>query len=581
MQEKQAFRILMITDGESGRQLLTDEALTTVPVRQYEFTHITMAELEVARSRLTGFDIGLLELPAQSEHGLSTVSRLHRQLPRLPLIVVDESEDSDRPIEAIRQGAHDYLHHSQIQSGALTRSIQFALERKRHTDRMLNNKSYEPLTGLANRLLLNDRLEQAMRRAKRNQSGIAVMYIDIDNFRQYDERLGREQADNLLKLVAHRIRQSLRSSDTLARVGADEFVVLLEAMNHTHGAVAVSEKILGTLNQGIMLDDERIIIECSIGIALYPQSGEDIDDLICKAEVTRCHAAEQGGNRYCIYIDDIDSELRNTINLQDDLVHALERDEFTLHFQPKFNLNNGRISGTEALLRWDHPRKGLLMPDEFIHLIEDKDTIKHVGRWVIEKACATNKAWHENGLCVGPVAVNIAGKQIQDPEFIPMIEQVLADTALPSCLLELEITENTLIDNVEICNEQLEQLRRIGVSIAIDDFGTGYSSFNYLRNFLVDTIKIDRSFIEHVNNPGPEAAITTAIVRLARDLNVNVVAEGVESLNQFRVLYDLAADEVQGNLLSPAMAASSMQNYLISNGLDIKLSLDHDLKMAV
>ncbi len=580
MQERQAYRILMITEREQSVSDFDRLLGGTSPV-EFNFTHISPEDLASGQLNDMDYDVGLHELQGCEPASFKTIAQLHRKFPQLPLIVLGDKNNPEESLLALRQGAQDYLSRAEVDAERLYRSMQFAIERIRHSQISDSEPAYEPLTGLANRLLLNDRLQEAIKRANRNETGIAVLYIDIDNFHEIDQQLGRESADEILRHAAACIRNCLRDSDTLARVGPDDFVVLLEAMNHTHGAVAVSEKILKTLDEGLVIDDETVPVRGSIGVVLYPQCGEDFDDLVYKADMTRCRALRDGGNRYCIYTEEMDQEFLHNLGLEDDLLHALERDEFRLFFQPKFNLHNGRVSGTEALLRWHHPESGILSPGNFMRFMEDKEIIKSIGRWVLETACETNKRWHERGLCVGPVAVNIAGKQLLDKNFIHQVEAILNRTGLPSCLLELEITEATLIENVAFCRKQLKALREIGVSIAIDDFGTGYSSFNYLRNFLVDTIKIDRSFIKCIARGGPETAITTAIISLAKDLRVNVVAEGVENLEQFRILYELAADDIQGNFLSPAMSAGSMHNYLLTNGLSINPLFEPDLRMAI
>ncbi|MCG8325515.1 MAG: EAL domain-containing protein [Thiotrichales bacterium] len=580
VQERKALQILMIAEQEAVVAEL-HTLLSGVPDVSFEFTRISPGEITSGRIGPGGFDIGVFDITHCDSADVNSIARLHRKFPGMPLIVMNETENPDYSLQVLQQGAQDYLVKTQVDADRLMCSMQYAIERSRHIQTVNDKAAYEPLTGLANRLLLNDRLQQALNRARRNKTGVAVINIAIDNFRNIEQRVGRCKADILLKLAADSISQCIRNSDTLARVGADEFVILLEEMNHSHGAVAVSDKILTSLGEGVSLTDETYPLPCSAGIALFPQCGNDIEELICKADITRCRASREGGNRYCIYTEDVESDFVESINIQNDLVHALEREEFRIFYQPKFNLNNGRISGSEALLRWQHPRQGLLLPESFMQYIEDKDIMRRVGDWVLEKACMTNKQWHESGLCVGPVAVNIAGKQLIDVDFVSQVKGILNRTGLPSCLLELEITERTLLENVELCSRQLQALRDLGVSIAIDDFGTGYSSFNYLKNFLIDTVKIDRVFIEHINEPGPEAAITTAIVRLARDLKVNVVAEGIENLEQFKILYEMAADEIQGNFLSPPMSADSMKNYMLSNGLELNVSVEPDLRMAV
>lgn len=578
MHDKRAYRILAVAEKERAIREL--ETMLDNP-DGFDYTLGPPGQLSRILNQNESFDAAVLDLEYCYSPDLAVVSELCELQPHLPLIVLNQQVDVDYSLLALRKGAQDYLEKPHCDSDRLLRSIRFAMERVRHVKKAAQAVSYEPLTGLANRLLLNDRLEQAIKRAARNNSGIAVLSIDLDNFRDIDERIGRRRSDRVLKQVAGRIRNCLRGSDTVARVGGDEFVVVLESVNHVHGASSVARKIIDIMARSVNIDSEVILPSCSVGIALYPQCGDEIEDLISKAELARCCAYADGGNRYSIYTVDMDKEFLHVMNLQNDLAHALERDELSIFYQPKFNLNNGRISGSEALLRWNHPRLGLLLAEDFMHHLEDKSTMLDIGEWMLETACQTNKQWHEDGLCIGPVSVNIADRQLLDDDFHHMVERVLDKTGLPSCLLELEFTENTLINNVEICSKRLQDLRRYGVAISIDDFGSGYCSFDYLRNFLVDTIKIDRSLVEHIGQHHTDAAITAAIVRLARDLKVNVVAEGVDNLEQFKLLFDMSVDEIQGNFLSPAMSPNSTRNYLVTNGLEMNLMFETDLRMAV
>jgi len=308
MQEKKSYQILMVAENDVEVKKL-ERLLATLSLADFQFTQMSPAELSVARYGDRNFDIGIVDLGHGDSPELNIIDYLHRKMPYLPMIILNEQEDVDYSLLALRKGAQDYLVKSQLDAERLIRSLHYAMERMQQTEKLANRISYEPLTGLANRLLLNDRLEQAIKRAERYSTGVAVLYIDIDKFRVIDEKLGRKRANDYLKKTANRIRQCLRNSDTVARVGSDEFIVLLEAMSHTHGAMSVSKKILQSFNRGINIDGKNIKSSCSIGIALYPQCGEEINDLICKADITRCRAAREGGNRYCIYTE-IRSESR-------------------------------------------------------------------------------------------------------------------------------------------------------------------------------------------------------------------------------------------------------------------------------
>lgn len=580
MPEKKAYRILTIADNDRAIPEL-EAMLGDEPAATFNFTPGKPDELSRVLLGNDTFDVAVLDLDHCYTPDLAVIPELHEHSPGLPLVVLNQQADVDYSILALRKGAQDYLDKRHCNSAHLLHAIRYAMERARYLRKIAESSTYEPLTGLANRLLLDDRLEQAIERASRNRTGIAVLYIDLDNFRRTDEQLGRRRSDKLLRQTADRIRNCLRGSDTIARVGGDEFVVLLESANHAHGACSVAGKVISALSRHMVTDGKAVVTGCSIGISLFPQCGRNINDLIYKAELARCRAYAEGGSRYCFYTDNMDTEFIHVMNLENELANALERKEFCLHYQPRFNLNNGRVCGSEALLRWNHPRLGLLLPEDFMHYLENRSSVHEIGEWILESACETSKRWHQSGLCVGPMSVNITARQLLDRTFFDTVERVLDKTGLPSCLLELAVTEQTLINNEEVCSRQLQALRKIGVSISVDDFGTGHCSFDYLRNFLVDTIKLDRSLIEHIGQRSTDSTITTAIVRLARDLHVNVVADGVDNIDQFKLLFDMAVDGIQGNFLSPAMPATSLRNYLLTNGLELNLMFEPDLKMAV
>ncbi len=405
--------------------------------------------------------------------------------------------------------------------------------------------NHDALTGLPNRAMFGERLAQALARAQRNGRKVAVMFLDLDRFKIINDTLGHDAGDRLLQEVATRLRNCLRESDTIARQGGDEFVVLVEDMNGTAQAAGVAQKILDAVAEPYELSGQDYHVTASIGVSVYPEDGSDMQALLKNADIAMYRAKETGKNNFQFYSAQANRHSLERLALETDLRRALERQELHLHYQPKIDSRSGCVTGVEALLRWQHPTRGAIAPAELIGLAEETGLIIAIGDWVIRTACRDAQAWGAAGNAV-PVAVNLSARQFGRDGLVDAVAEVLRDSGLAAAQLELEITESAVMDNAERAALVLDRLRAMGVRVALDDFGTGFSSLGYLKRFPVDSVKIDRSFIADLARNSDDAAITRAVIAMAHSLRLKVTAEGVETAAQVKFLRDHDCDEMQG-----------------------------------
>lgn len=422
---------------------------------------------------------------------------------------------------------------------------------------------FDSLTGLPNRVLLKDRLNQMLTRAGRHKEMVALLFIDLDRFKEVNDTLGHGSGDLLLQIVAERLTTCLRTSDTVARLGGDEFVVLLEGVEDREGVIEVAGKLLTAMSQPIELFDREIYSGGSIGISIYPHDGNDVDTLFKNADTAMYYAKEQGRNTFRFYSSDMHASALELLTLSSYLRHALERDELYLVYQPQISFLTGEMVGVEALLRWKHPNLGMVAPDRFIPLAEETGLIVSIGTWVLREACFQAAQWISRGLPPMRVAVNLSAKQFRNPGLVTKVRTALEQSGLPAHLLELELTEGMLIENIASTHETLKALKAMGVTLAIDDFGTGYSSLSYLKHFPLDRLKIDKSFVlEMAEKSGDSAAIVQAIIALAHSLKLTVIAEGVERQDQVAFLKQHCCDEMQGFFFSRPLKSEALEELL-------------------
>jgi diguanylate cyclase (GGDEF)-like protein len=434
---------------------------------------------------------------------------------------------------------------------------------------------FDALTGLPNREHSRSRLQTALAGRRGDGGMLAVLYLDLDNFKRVNDTLGHAVGDELLGVVAARLRDSLRADDSrvatapseslsnhVGRLGGDEFLVLLPSIDCAEDAAAVASRLITELQAPIRLELHTLVVTPSIGIALYPMDGADVDTLLRNADLAMYFAKRKGPGMYAFFNAAMNDAALHRFTLESKLRGALERGEFTLHYQPQFDVSTGSLSGMEALLRWTHPELGAVAPVEFIPVTEETGMILPIGEWVLRTACAQAKAWLDEGLPVARMAVNVSGQQFALADFPALVASIIAETGIDPSMLELEITESVIMHDEAWAEQALRQLKDLGVLLAIDDFGTGYSSFGRLRLFAVDRLKIDQSFMTTLIDRSDDRAIAAAIIAMSRSLRISVTAEGVESFPQLLFLQEHDCHEAQGFLFSRALPAAEAHKLL-------------------
>jgi diguanylate cyclase (GGDEF)-like protein len=485
---------------------------------------------------------------------------------------------------AERKRAEDALHkaHSELELKVLERTSELSesnrlleeemSERQRYEEQISHMAYYDGLTGLPNRALFEECLKQRLLMNERQKAKTAVMFIDVDDFKRVNDTLGHSYGDKLLKKIAERLNSNTRKSDSItrhrendmySRRGGDEFTVMLSVIKEFEDAAVVAGRIIHAMSDPFMLDGREILVTVSIGIAIYPDDGEDVDTILKNADAAMYDAKERGKNNYQYYRHSMNATTLERLNIEGDIKKALERGEFILHYQPQVDTLTRKVVGVEALIRWKHPEKGMVSPLDFIPVAEQTGLIIPISDWVVETACRQNRIWQEEGVADIPVSVNLTSHQFQQKNFIKNLIDLLEKTGLPPQSLHLEITESTLMKNTEMSFVNLYELSHLGLSMIIDDFGTGYSSLSYLKRFPIHAIKIDRSFVKDINTSADDAAIASAIISMAHTMNIKVVAEGVETEEQLTFLQERGCDEIQGYLFSRPLPADEITTYLV------------------
>lgn len=437
-----------------------------------------------------------------------------------------------------------YVHY--LSEHQLIRSYLFDITARKQAEKKSEYRAfYDTLTDLPNRNYFDENLEIALVKAKNNNNLMAVVFLDLDCFKNINDSLGHKVGDQLLKSFAQRLSSCVRNNDIISRWGGDEFTLLLPQINSPEDTINLAQRILEDLKQPFEVAGHQLYVKTSIGIAIYPQDGEDGETLLKNADAALYRAKERGRNHYRFYSSTMTSKASLLLKLENLLYQALEEESLSLHYQPQLNLTNNKVSGMEALLRWYHPEFGNVSPLKLIPLAEKTDLIIPISLWVLKTACLQNKAWQKRGFSPIPIAVNLSPKQFQQPNLVDIVAQVLEDTALEPHLLDLEITETAMMQNIDSSRETLQNLRELGVQVSLDDFGTGYSSLGYLQKFPVTTLKIDQSFIQTLQANSGNTAIISAIIALGQSFDLRVIAEGVETLQQLELLQGLNCREIQ------------------------------------
>lgn len=549
MDQRSIGSILLIEDNLGDARLLR-ETLNDEGWWATELIHVDCVKAAKVHLAAHVVDIILLDLGLSDAQGVDGVRRIHAAAPETPLVVLTGSEDEAMAIQAFQEGAQDYLVKGQVGAGGLLRVLRYAIQRKAMALQMLHSAEHDFLTGLPNRLLLADRIRQAIALAGRNERKVAVLFLDLDGFKHINDSLGHAVGDQLLQSMAQRLVDLVRDCDTVSRQGGDEFVILLTDLDRGEDAAVTARRILEALAVPHDIDDNDLQLTASIGISVYPDDGLNAEALTKNADTAMYQAKENGRHSYQFFTQPMFERAVARQSVEAALRRAVERDELRLHYQPQVNIVSGAIIGAEALLRWMHPTRGMVPPMEFIPIAEDCGLILPIGKWVMREACRQSEAWRGAGLDLRSIAVNVSGAEFRSEMFLEGVFAILEETGLDPRRLEIELTESVLMKRAEAAEACLRALHTVGVQISIDDFGTGYSSLSYLRKFRIDTLKIDQSFIRQIGIAGEDRAIVTAVIALARNLKLRVIAEGVETADELDFLAAHDCNDAQGYYFS-------------------------------
>jgi diguanylate cyclase (GGDEF)-like protein len=549
-------KILLVEDNAGDARLLR-EMLKEPSSYQYELAHRESLEAAAAFLVENPVDIVLLDLGLPDAQGLGAVRQAHASAPDVALVVLTGLDDESLAAQTLQEGAQDYLIKGQIQARGLLRALRYAIERKAMesaamamTLQITHSAKHDFLTGLPNRMLLNDRIGQAIAFAPRHKKKVAVLFLDVDGFKYINDSLGHPIGDKLLQSIAKRLVECVRVSDTVSRQGGDEFVVLLSEVEQLEDAAITARRMLQAVAQAHSIDQHDLHVTASIGVSVYPDDGLDAETLIKNADTAMYQAKENGRQNYQFFKPAMNVRAVERQSIEEGLRRALERGEIALHYQPKIDLRTGTISGAEALIRWTHYTRGAISPLQFIPIAEDCGLILPIGRWVLREACKQARAWMDAGLPATTMAVNVSAMEFRSESFLEGVFAILKETGLDPKCLELELTESVLMKRAETTASILQALRERGVQVAVDDFETGFSSLSYLRKFPVDALKIDQSFVRQIGAAGQDTAIVTAVIGMARSLKLRVIAEGVETPEELEFLRSHHCDEAQGYYFS-------------------------------
>ena len=538
---KDALRVLSVEDNP-GDAILVREMLRDASPDGFVLENADRLSTAVECLLDGAVDCVLLDLSLPDAEGLEALAQVRTVALDVPIIVLSGRSDEVIAVQAVHEGAQDYLIKGQVDARLLSRSINYAVERKRAEVELAHQAMHDALTALPNRALFYDRLGQALNRVGRHSAAVAVLFLDLDRFKLVNDSLGHGAGDKLLVSVAERLSNVLRAGDTAARFGGDEFVILCEDVSGERQAIAIAERIAAELDAPFTVGGDEVFVRTSVGIALATEPGARPEALIRDSDAAMYRAKERGGGVYEVFDDQMRERAVRRMETENALHRALDRGEFVLHYQPIVQMATGAPYGVEALARWQHPQRGLVMPGDFIEAAEETGLIIALGAWAFEAACLQSAAWGAATM----MSVNLSARQCGHPDLVTTFGEILRRTGADPASVCLEITETALMEDVASSTATLSALKELGLTLALDDFGTGYSSLRALQHFPVDVVKIDRSFIAPIEHDPQEAAIVAAVISLSHALGLRTVAEGIETIAQVDRLRALGCDLAQG-----------------------------------
>jgi diguanylate cyclase (GGDEF)-like protein len=565
LDETQAFPVLLVEDNR-GDARLVEELLRDAENGKFAVSHVE--RLADARQRLmeTGAGCVLLDLSLPDASRLEALMQLRAAAPDVPIVILSGLQDELLAVKAVQEGAQDYLVKGRVDGNAIGRSITYAVERK-HAEMELSHKAmHDALTGLPNRTLFLDRLKHALMRAKRHHTLMGVMFIDLDGFKPINDTYGHEVGDRLLVALAGRLQEGLRGSDTAARFGGDEFMVLCEDVAGQQDVIGIAQRILRSVTEPFVIGNERLSVEASMGIAITDGKGDTADSLLRNADAAM-YGAKQQGVAFEVFGDDIQARVQERVEMERQLRRSVDEEDFRLLFQPQVDLHSGEIVGLEALLRWDHPARGLIEPIEFLWLAEETALATEIGDWVLEQTCRHAALWREAGPSRTPlrICVNLSAPQHFDPTLMETVRRVVNEVGIDPSTLCLEITEGVVMRDAEAAIETLRGLKQVGVTIAMDDFGSSQSSLGALKRFPLDILKVDRSLVSGLGEDAEDAedaAIVTAVISMAHALGLVTIADGIATREQVELLKEFGCDVGQGHYFARPRPAEAIAELL-------------------
>src|SRR6185295_11168900 len=575
--EQPKANVLIIDDDEQIRDLLV-----AILGNSCSCSSVVSAEEGLTKLSEEAFDLVISDIDMAGISGIELIPKLHSISPGTVVVMISGHQDIETAIEAMRVGAFDYIT-KPLDIRHVDAAVQRALDHRslirekeqyrEQLEQLLEERTaevdflayYDTITQLPNRALFEDRLAQAIAMAKSSGQTLGVLFISLDQFKKVNDTLGHGPGDILLREFAERLKSCIAQTDTIARFGSDEFALLRTQIEGADDVIETIGSLSQVLKFGFELDGQELFATASVGISLFPFDGNDGQTLLKNAGAALYKAKRSGGANYQFYTADIHDRASRRLSLETTLRRAVQNKEFLLHYQPKVSVDALEITGVEALIRWHHPQLGLISPAEFIPLAEDTGLIIPIGQWVLKEACLQNKRWQNQGFARIRMAVNISARQLHDQAFADTVIRILRETNLEPEYLELELTESSIMQNVELAANVLSRLKSMGIYCSIDDFGTGFSSLASLKRLPINALKIDKSFVSEAPSEPDDAALVMAIVTLAHNLRLKVIAEGVETEEQLRLLHLLRCDEIQGGLFSKPLPADALESLLDSH----------------
>jgi diguanylate cyclase (GGDEF)-like protein len=562
-----AANVVLLIEEDGGYALEVRQMLGPLVAEGYEVLSVPdTREATRALSETTPVCI-VIDLEFANGEGLDVLHALLQAAPDCPVVALAAWSQADIALRAVQLGAQDCLHKERVDRDLLERSVRFAMERKRLETELAHQALHDPLTQLPNRSLFMDRLDVAVARLTRHQSGLCVLFFDVDNFKLVNDGLGHDVGDELLVAIADRLRKVMRSEDTVARIGGDEFCLLCEDVRDQALAREIANRVEGAFATPFTLTGRPVFATASVGLAWAEDSSIPSKELVSDADAAMYKAKERGRNRVELFDQSFRDEVTERLEMENGLRRALEEDEFLLDFQPIMDLKADRIVSVEALVRWQHPERGLLQPASFVSIAEETGLIIPLGRWVLNKAFSEAARWlAATGESEMQVCVNVSPRQLEESDFVSDTERALLKAGLPPRNVILELTESTLMRLSSTASAKLDSLKSLGIKVALDDFGTGYSSLSYLQQFPVDIVKVDRSFVQEIGESPERLAFARAIVTFSSTLQMQTIAEGIEFADQVDCLNDMNCPLGQGFLFSHPMSAADVLGALQTQG---------------